>query len=335
MSLARSMRCSRHQRSRGRTQGIVVLSIIVQVHQLRRRVDDVLRQAILCTRAQPARNRLSTGISWLRYWQGGQITCVMQSVLSSAPEGAEIIVIDDGSDPYVMKCLRGMLLGADHFILRCNDLFEIRTYNRAIAMSRGRFVALLQDDDMYRTQQWWRDALRIFEANRRVGVCGGYSGADLDTPELVPVCADPMEHHDRYPDRMEGDVYSWPGIVRYSLVRGEDLSAPVFVDQVNRAPMFVRRECYEEVGRFDESFAPFQCDDKEFCIRAWKAGWQVALYPSRAQMNCFPGGMRRLAMECRMAQSHRNHLRLYELHGDFISSGGHTALPWGGGRPVW
>ena len=196
-------------------------------------------------------------------------------------------------------------------------------------------MALLQDDDMYPSQQWWRDALRIFAANPRVGVCGGRGGADLAMPESVPVRADPIEHHDRHPDRTEGDVYSWPGIVRYTRVPGENLPGPVFVDQVNRAPMLVRRECYDEVGRFDESFAPFQCDDKEFCIRAWKGGWQVALYPSGALMHCFAGGMRRLDFGLRVVQSYRNHLRLYELHGDFISSGGHSALPWGQGEPVW
>jgi GT2 family glycosyltransferase len=275
------------------------------------------------------------GSSWLRHGQGGQIALVIRSVLDTAPEGVEVIVIDDGSDPYVMRCLRGMLSGADHFILRCNDLFEIRTYNRAIAMSRGQFVALLQDDDIYSSQQWWRDALRIFEANPRVGVCGGYAGADLGMPEPVPVHQSPMEHYRQHPDRTEGDQYSWPGIASYTLVRGTDLAAPVFVDQVNRAPMFVRRECFDDVGPFDESFAPFQCDDKEFCIRAWKAGWQVALYSSGAQMHCFEGGMRRLELERRITLSYRNHQRLYELHGDFISSGGHVALTWGRGGPVW
>ena len=78
---------------------------------------------------------------------------VVQSVLDTAPHDAEIIAIDDGSDPYVLRCLRRGLCDADHFVLRCNDLFEIRTYNRAIALSRGKIVALLQDDDLYDSEQ--------------------------------------------------------------------------------------------------------------------------------------------------------------------------------------
>ena len=176
--------------------------------------------------------------------------------------------------------------------------------------------------------------MHFFNTNPRVGVCGGYGGANLSLPQAAPVSRDLIEHYRRHPDCTSRGEYSWPGIVRYTVLQGANLAAPTFVDQVNRAPMFVRPDCYDAVGRFDESFAPFQCDDKELCIRAWRGGWQVVLYTSGAVMHGFEGGMRRLSLDRRVTQSYRNHLRLYELHGDFISSGGHVALEWGRGvRP--
>lgn len=51
------------------------------------------------------------------------------------------------------------------------------------------------------------------------------------------------------------------------------------VDYIDGAFMAVRRQCFEELGGFDESFS-FYGEDADFCWRAWKRGWKVVFVPS-------------------------------------------------------
>ena len=50
------------------------------------------------------------------------------------------------------------------------------------------------------------------------------------------------------------------------------------VDAVSGSCMIIRRECWEEVGDFDETFFAYQ-EDSDYCIRARKAGWKVMYVP--------------------------------------------------------
>lgn len=53
------------------------------------------------------------------------------------------------------------------------------------------------------------------------------------------------------------------------------------------AEMSLRRATYDALGSFDEEFAPFQCDDADFYLRAWKAGWRGVLYDSDVRDHIF------------------------------------------------
>jgi hypothetical protein len=62
----------------------------------------------------------------------------------------------------------------------------------------------------------------------------------------------------------------------------------VYVDAVDLAPMFVRREVFRSLGGFLREFseageAAGGWLDIELCLRAWLAGWRVGLYPTRFQ----------------------------------------------------
>ena len=67
----------------------------------------------------------------------------------------EIIVIDDGSSEEHTRRLARALTGANEFLVRANDLYENRTYDKAIRFSNGQFIALLQDDDDFDERLSW------------------------------------------------------------------------------------------------------------------------------------------------------------------------------------
>jgi hypothetical protein len=65
-----------------------------------------------------------------------------------------------------------------------------------------------------------------------------------------------------------------------------------FVQAVNRAPMWINKELFvEKLKHIDQTFAPFQYDDYEICIRAWLSGLQVGHYDAGFK-SLSVGGMR-------------------------------------------
>lgn len=170
---------------------------------------------------------------------------------------AEIIVIDDGSTSAHSKRLVGSLTRGNEFVLRMNDLYEVVSYDRAIRFARGRYVVLMQDDDGFDDLRWVDEAVSFFEKYPKMVLLGGRDGL-------------------RY------DSFSSEGIKRelVALRNKETASGFQFVQTINRAPMFIHRALFlDHLEHIDFSYAPFQFDDVELCLRAWQKGLQVGWYP--------------------------------------------------------
>lgn len=110
--------------------------------------------------------------SWVAkgYRKEPKVTFVMQSHDKSLQichvlpklrqyKDAEIIVIDDGSKQEHTQRLAAALTGANEFLLRANDLFENVTYDKAIRLANGRYIALMQDDDDFDGIGWVERAI--------------------------------------------------------------------------------------------------------------------------------------------------------------------------------
>jgi len=216
----------------------------------------------------------------------------------------EVIVIDDGSSDGALEVLARMLTGKNHFVIRSNDIFEIRTYSRALDFARGDFVALLQDDDIPPTDgSWVEEALALFDRYPKLAVLGGRDGLSLKVANgngSGPAMAyDLVNHH-----------------------KGQPVRLPfTFVDTVNRAPIILRRAAVQELGGIDNTFAPYQCDDVDLCLRAWKAGLQVGLYATEFVRDVGMGGMRIFNAEQLPEQAKKNWKIIYDRYGNDVGSG--------------
>lgn len=89
-----------------------------------------------------------------------------------------------------------------------------------------------------------------------------------------------------------------------------------FVMSVNRAPMWINHDLYKQyLKHIDYSFAPFQSDDYELCLRAWtlglKVGWYRLHFPSLSV-----GGMRIYNNSFTREMTERNMPLLYDLYAD-------------------
>lgn len=204
-------------------------------------------------------------------------------------KNAEIIVIDDGSSLEHTQRLAKALTGANEFLLRANDLYENRTYDRAIRMSHGRYIALLQDDDDFDDVGWTDQALLLFGQHPRMAILGGNWGLRLEFD----------------------DARQWGHGMRDDTLQSGTFR---FVPSVNRAPMWIRRDLFEEyLHQIDPAFAPFQYDDDELCLRAWLCGLEVGWYDARFR-SLSAGGMRLWNKGFTGEQSQRNGRRLYQMY---------------------
>ena len=224
----------------------------------------------------------------------------------------EIIVIDDGSRDGALEILPALLTGKNHFIIRSNDLFEIRTYSRALDFARGEIVALLQDDDIPPIGgAWIHDALRLFDQHPKMAVLGGRDGLELKLSNSSNSADSP--HQVTYRAVNQND--------------GERVDIPFrFVDVVNRAPMLLRRRAIQQLGGIDNTFAPFQCDDVDMCLRAWKAGLQVGLYSTGFLRDVGMGGMRLFNAATVPTQASKNWRIIYDRYHADIANGVFTDL---------
>jgi len=223
----------------------------------------------------------------------------------------EIIVLDDGSELSHTRILSRLLTGANEFLIHLNDLYEIISYDRAISFSRGKYVALLQDDDGFEDLKWIQDAITLFEQHPKLAILGAKNGISLLPPDLtqdgVP---GPWEY--------EGDMFKQSNVCKgvHVATVGRDQCFQ-FVQYVNRAPMLLNKSHFESVlHHIDQSYAPFIWDDAELCLRAWLSGLEVGWYPVTVQTGWYgEGGARIWNNKLTERQNIVNGKKLYEKYG--------------------
>lgn len=214
----------------------------------------------------------------------------------------EIIVIDDGSDKEHTERLATGLTHGNEFLIRANDLYENVMYNKAMRFAQSDFIALLQDDDDFDTLDWLTEALQLMRQYPKMVILGGQDGFDIKFLEgdgkvrtLEENLTLPLEDIRR---ACASDILSGDGRFR-------------FVPAVNRAPMFINRTLFREhLKDIPFSYAPFQYDDYEICLRAWLCGLQVGSYSANFK-SLSAGGMRLWNGAFTQEQMRRNGPQLY------------------------
>ena len=170
----------------------------------------------------------------------------------------EIIICEDGSIDGSLEDWDKLLDHPNDFILRSNDLHEIRSTDRAISFSRGEICCIIQDDDKPRDPSWTSEALEEFERDEKLGVLGGMCG---------------------WTNFFDNAVCCTEDFHRPSLKDGKKFS---YVDHVNVGPFFIRKKFFEEVGGWDFKISkPGEMGmgfDHEICYRMWDHGFHVGHY---------------------------------------------------------
>jgi glycosyltransferase involved in cell wall biosynthesis len=239
-------------------------------------------------------------VSFLVQWfnQRGNVGTVAPRL----PDGPdyETVVCEDGSVDGSLAAWHDRLTRRNDFLVRSNDLHEIRAYTRAIGLSRGEYVCLMQDDDEPPDDAAWVDAsLALFEQYPDLAVLCGQSAwgmQDLDDGYRYEPGEDPASERSDIPDATEADIHpeidDW---LRegggYKDERPEEIPTVdpatgrpfVFTPCISVGPVFVRRSVFEALGGFDFGFSepgePGMGFEVDFALRCWEAGYRVGFTP--------------------------------------------------------
>ena len=230
-----------------------------------------------------------------------------------AAEPDELIVCEDGSIDGSFQAWAARLTGPNDFLLRSNDIHEIRTYGRAIAYARGEIMCLMQDDDQPPADgRWLGRAVDLFARYPKLAVLGGWCGFDdyFEVEYNAPWLA--------------------PGAGTIPFADPATGIPLVFVENVNIGPYLLRKSVFEKLGGFDLRFSlpgePGITFEAEFCYRVWRHGHQVALtdIPVKAETGAggyiFPGGTSLWGLQARERNEERNKRLIEATHGPYVSA---------------
>lgn len=160
-------------------------------------------------------------------------------------------------------------------------------------------IVLLLDSDAYPKQEIIEGTSRIFENQPRLGALGFH-----------------LVGHD---ERATGSYVVEPSV--WGLILGQKLESKIrgYIPSPSSKSLClfscaiaVRREAFEDIGGFDESF-DFLDADIDFSIRLRKAGWDIQIDPNLKVFH--EGGGSYQATSKRVLRHHSNRWRLLQKHG--------------------
>jgi GT2 family glycosyltransferase len=202
------------------------------------------------------------------------LRCLETIARASSPGEVEVIVVDDASGDGTAEAIRERHSGVE--VLRNEPAAGFtRSANRGLRQARGEILLLLNSDTEVEPGALLRLA-EALEADPKLGIVG----AALHYPDGAPQWSGGgAPSHAWFFALASGLPALLARLPFYRRLKPLEPAAPVRVDWVTGAALGVRREVWEAVGPLDEGYR-FYAQDLDFCVRARRAGWEVAIDPA-------------------------------------------------------
>ena len=183
----------------------------------------------------------------------------------------EIIIVDDASIDESEKLLKE--ISGIKVLRNLENLGFIRSCNKGISQSQGKFICLLNNDTQVE-QDWLEQLLKLIQEDETVGAVGS---------KLV------------YPDRrlQEAGGIIWKDGSGWNYGRFDSPIEPEYnyvrnVDYCSAASLLIRTELIQNLGGLSEEFVPAYYEDTDLCFSIRHLGYKI-LYQPKSKLIHYEG----------------------------------------------
>ncbi len=188
--------------------------------------------------------------------------CLKSIFINSSNISFEVIVIDDHSTETLSPV--GTQTEGITLIRNSENLGFLKSCNKAAAMAQGEYVCILNNDTEVH-EGWIKHLVDLMDGDSSIALVG---------PKLI------------YPNGrlQEAGGIIWNDASAWNFGKFDDPEKPDFnylkeVDYISGACLLVRKAVWEQLGGFDQQFAPAYYEDTDLAMQARKAGYKVVYQP--------------------------------------------------------
>lgn len=220
----------------------------------------LLRSQTLQLRRGDGHPRVSVVV--VLYNQAGLSLLCLQALAASVDVGFETIIVDNASTdrmPQLLERIRGAKV-----LRQDRNLGFLRAVNLAADHAVGEVLLLLNNDAVVEPATLAHAVARL-DAEPGAGAVGGpimlWDGSLQEAGSIIWRDGTTVGHG-------RGDS---PDAAAYRFVRDVDYCSGAF--------LMLRRALFEQLGRFDERYAPAYYEETDLCVGLWQAGHRVVYDP--------------------------------------------------------
>lgn len=188
--------------------------------------------------------------------------CLVSILENTGEFDYEIIIADDVSTDAtkeIDKFVTGLVIARNE----SNQGF-LKNCNNAAKKARGEYIFFLNNDTTVQ-KDWLPPLIRLLETDKSIGMVGS---------KLI------------YPDGrlQEAGGIIWSDGSGWNYGRCDDPNKPEYnyvrdVDYISGAAIMLSRKLWEDIGGFDERYAPAYCEDSDLAFEVRKRGLRVVYQP--------------------------------------------------------
>ncbi|MHB1664293.1 MAG: glycosyltransferase [bacterium] len=174
----------------------------------------------------------------------------------------EIIIADDNSSDdtvNIEKYVKNIKI-----IRNKNNLGFLKNCNNAAKYAAGKYILFLNNDTEVQ-RNWLGNLLQLMESDKSVGIAG---------PKFI------------YPNGilLEAGGIIWNDAESWHFGKYDNSNRPEYnyikeVDYISGACIMIRKELFDDIGGFDERYAPAYYEDSDIAFEVRKRGYKVIYQP--------------------------------------------------------
>ena len=188
--------------------------------------------------------------------------CVKSIIENTAAGFYEIIFADDCSSDETKNCT-DKIINLVH-IYNSTNLGFLRNCNNAAKSARGEFILFLNNDTEV-TDNWLSSLTSLITSDEKIGMVGS---------KLI------------YPDGrlQEAGGIIWNDSSGWNYGKDQDPDAAEYnyvkeADYISGASIMIRKNLWQELGGFDDRYAPAYCEDSDLAFAVRDKGYKVMYQP--------------------------------------------------------